>query len=286
MKFLYKYPQRRVSVRAASSRRTGGAHAHDPEFELLDTGVFDDDRYFDVVVEYAKAIARRHPDAASRSSTAAPTRRALHLLPTLWFRNTLVLGPATRRRSRAASEAGERRGARSSGRDRELGTAHAGAPRARPSCCSPRTRPTSQRLFGAAARARFVKDGINDYVVRRPCRRRSTRRSEGTKAAAHYQRRRSQPGATIVDPAAAVGRRPRAIAAFGDDFDAVFARADPRGRRVLRDASCPRRWRRRRATVMRQALAGMLWSKQFYHYDVARLARGRSGAAAAAGRRG
>ena len=68
-------------------RRTGAAARTDPEFELIDTGVFDDDRYFDVFVEYAKAAPRRHPDAHHRANRGPDARRS-HLLPHLWFRNT------------------------------------------------------------------------------------------------------------------------------------------------------------------------------------------------------
>ena len=91
MKALYKYPQAHVSVRPACARRTARRTRHDPEFEILDTGVFDQDRYFDVFVEYAKntpddiliriTVCNRGPDAAT-----------IHVLPTLWSRNTWIWG--------------------------------------------------------------------------------------------------------------------------------------------------------------------------------------------------
>ena len=86
MKYLYKYPQRAFPVRGPGARRTRGARAPIPEYELLDTGIFDDDRYFDVVVEYAKASPTDilvRISATNRAAHAAP----LHLLPTLWFKN-------------------------------------------------------------------------------------------------------------------------------------------------------------------------------------------------------
>ena len=108
MKLLYKYPQRRVSLRAAD-RGEPPPRRRRPEFELLDTGVFDDDRYFDVVVEYAKAAPE---DICIRieAFNRGPDERALHVLPHLWFRNTWAWGarargrePRDQRRAGAAS---------------------------------------------------------------------------------------------------------------------------------------------------------------------------------------
>ena len=91
MKCLYKYPQAAFPyepLRDENRRRT----RQDPEFELLDTGVFDENRYFDVFVEYAKASPDDISRSASRSSIADPRRPRCIVLPTVWFRNTLVLG--------------------------------------------------------------------------------------------------------------------------------------------------------------------------------------------------
>ena len=87
LKMLYKYPQAHFPTRIWS-RRTGAAASSAPEFELLDTGVFDDDRYFDVFVEYAQAGAERRSDARHGRTIAAPRAAPLHVLPQLWFRNT------------------------------------------------------------------------------------------------------------------------------------------------------------------------------------------------------
>ena len=134
MKYLYKYPQREFPYRdlvETNGRRT----REEFEYELLDTGVFDDDRYFDVFVEYAKAgpedvlvritVHNRGPEAAR-----------LRVLPTLWFRNTWSWGDDERKPS--LRQAG-------TGRSRRRTTSSAPTcccATARPSCCSPRTRAT------------------------------------------------------------------------------------------------------------------------------------------------
>ena len=86
MKYLYKYPQAAFPY-ADLVETNRGRGRNEFEYELLDTGVFDEDRYFDVFVEYAKAVARGHPRSRSPSTTAARRRPTLHVLPTLWFRN-------------------------------------------------------------------------------------------------------------------------------------------------------------------------------------------------------
>ena len=139
------------------------------EYELLDTGIFDEDRYFDVIVEYAKAA---HDDILMlvTAHNRGPDAATLHLLPTLWFRNTWSWGDEVRQ----ADADGRRRGARvSPPRAPPTPSSAMAAARRRlgASCCSARTRPTTQRLFGAPNASPYVKDGINDFVVRRRRRR-------------------------------------------------------------------------------------------------------------------
>ena len=141
MKCALQVPAGGVSLRASWSRRTRGAASDDPEFELLDTGVFDEDRYFDVFVEYAKADA---DDILIRITVDQPRARAgaAHLLPTLWFRNTWSWGDDAAAAPSLAAR--ERRGVvrelRTSTDARTLPRSPATARR---SCSSPRTRPTS-----------------------------------------------------------------------------------------------------------------------------------------------
>ena len=159
MKWLYKYPQAAfpyddlVADQCARTR-------HDYEYELIDTGVFDDDRYFDVVVEYAKAspeecliritVANRGPEAAT-----------LHLLPTLWFRNTWSWWPE--RRSRSWRRRTPRRRERRRGVAPGAGRAMAVLRRRGRRCCSPRTRPTPS---GSSTRQR---DALRQGRLSRVC---------------------------------------------------------------------------------------------------------------------
>ena len=147
MKYLYKYPQREFPYRdllETNRRRT----REELEYELLDTGIFDDDRYFDVFLEYAKAGPGRHPDPACRSTTAGKEAARLQLLPTLWFRNTWSWG-----------DEGEKPVLRETGRgDRGLpsraGRVHALLRRRARSCCSRRTRRTPRSSGASRTRRR------------------------------------------------------------------------------------------------------------------------------------
>ncbi len=262
MKYLYKYPQAAFPYdRLVEENRRRGRHA--PEYELLDTGVFEEDRYFDVVVEYAKAatddilirltVTNRGPDPAD-----------LHLLPTLWFRNTWAWEPGAKRPGLSAGRPTESW--------RVIEAEHESLGRrwlfceGSPALLFTENETNRQRLFGVPNPAPFVKDGINDSLVHG---RTGAVNPEqvGTKAAAHYR--------LAVGPGAAVTVRLRLSDArspggpFGGAFDALFARrareADEFYATVI-PATLSDDARR----VMRQAFAGMLWGKQFYHYDVTR----------------
>ncbi|MGL4554850.1 MAG: MGH1-like glycoside hydrolase domain-containing protein [Gemmataceae bacterium] len=250
LKMLYKYPQREFPYARLSDegRRRGRS---EPEFELLGTGAFDGDRYFDVFVEYAKAS----PDDVLMRVTAhnrGPDDAPLHLLPTLWFRNTWSWRPgAPRPTLRAAGGAAIAEHA-TFGRY----ALHAdGGPEWL--FCDNET--NAALLYGAGGPA-HPKDAIGDHVVRglpavNPAR-------TGTKAAAHY--------ALTVPAGGSVTVRLRLTDAAGppfDDFDAAFAlrrgEADGFYAELQEGIDAPDA-----RSVQRQALAGMIWSKQFYYYDV------------------
>ena len=187
MRYLYKYPQAPFPYAdlVETNRRRSRA---DHEYELIDTGVFDDDRYFDVFVEYAKA----GPEDLLIEITAfnrGPEPATLHLLPTLWFRNIWRHADVERPVIRVAAGRAARRWRPPAGR----WASTCCAARAAPSCCSSTTRPirsagaTTARAI-AARRPFFFKDGINEYVIGG---REGTinPRQVGTKAAAHYTAR-------------------------------------------------------------------------------------------------
>ena len=146
MKYLYKYPQRAFPYRDLVATNRGRTR-EELEYELLDTGVFDDDRYFDVFVEYAKAGAGGHPDPVTVHNRGREAAR-LHLLPTLWFRNTWSWGddgaPALAARGRPAASP-----------PRTPSSASTRSPAAASrSCCSPRTRPTTSGSGASRTRRR------------------------------------------------------------------------------------------------------------------------------------
>jgi hypothetical protein len=262
MKYLYKYPQRAFpydDLVETNRRRT----REEFEYELIDTGIFADDRYFDVFVEYAKAspedilvkisVSNRGPEAAM-----------LHLLPTLWFRNTWTWWPEAHKPVlREAEMVGGASVIAAS--HPELGDRFLYCEGA-PSLLFTENETNNERLFGAPNQSQYVKDGINDYVVNGRLATVNPAKM-GTKASAHYQISIG-PGATEVirlrlcDEPARAGGTP-----IGKDFDAVF---DSR----LRDADefyrslTPPATSEDEVRIMRQALAGMLWTKQYYYLDV------------------
>ena len=151
MRFLYKYPQAPFPTRSWSTR-TGAAARAAREFELIDTGVFDDDRYFDVFVEYAKADAEDILIRDPASPTAARRRRRLHLLPTVWFRNTWSWNGASRR-SRVAARRPARRRLIALDEPTLRRSAGCTAKRGAASCCSPRTNQHARACSAYAERS-------------------------------------------------------------------------------------------------------------------------------------
>jgi hypothetical protein len=268
MRYLYKYPQAAFPYvdLIEGNRRRG---RHEPEYELLDTGIFDQDRYFDVVVEYAKAATDDvlvRITAHNRGSEAA----TLHLLPTLWFRNTWSWKGGG---SKPVIEA-------IGGTASSVVRAHHTDPlfqesledyylytEAKAPWLFTDNETNHARLFGSPNAGPFVKDGINEFLVHgragavNPA-------LTGTKVAAHHTLSIGPNTSKVVRL-----RLTRAAPVKGGmpfaDFDRVFglrlAEADAfyeeiTPPEVQADAD--------RARVMRQALAGMLWTKQYFYYDV------------------
>jgi hypothetical protein len=258
MKALYRYPQRAFPYAdlVTENRRRG---KDEPEYELLDTGIFDESRFFDIVVEYAKAAP---DDLCIRISATnhGPDAAPLHLLPTLWFRNTWSWGHDDRRPSLRADE--ESKGERSI-----HATHHALGGRwlictGAPDLLFTENETNAARLWGGENRTPYVKDGINEAIVQGN-RAAVNPNATGTKAAAHYPFTIA-PGATEtvtlrltntqrINPLAGADALFAQRQAEADAFYATFAPAD-----LSDDARA----------VQRQAFAGLLWSKQFYYYDV------------------
>ena len=265
LRYLYKYPQRAYPYDDIVSTNRGRSRT-EPEYELLDSGVFDEDRYFDIEVEYAKAtpvdIAVR-----VRVSNRGPEAATLHLLPTLWFRNYWSWGGEPPRPSLTRDEPAEGgdgsvvvRAAHPEDGARLL-VLEAGA-----ELLFTENETNTERLAGARNRTPYVKDAIDAYLVHG---RREAVNPDGvgTKVAAHYVLDIG-PGesrtirAWLVDPAGPT--RPD-IAAVDALVDARRAEAD-----AFYGGVIPPSLTADESLVMRQALAGMLWTKQTYRYDVHR----------------
>src|SRR5215207_2632565 len=258
MKFLYKYPQSEFPyARLVEENRRRGKG--EPEFELLDTGVFDEDRYFDVTVEYAKGGPEDilvRASATNRGPDAAP----LHLLPTLWFRNTWSWNGDEKRpelrRVGADEDGAEIVGARHDyygGRWLYCEGA--------PGLLFTENETNTARLYGVPNRS-YVKDGINNYLVRGE-RDAVNPGQSGTKVSAHYALTLA-PGETATVRLRLTDVRP-GVNPFGQEFERTFE-----ARRVEADefygGIVPADLSDDARGVMRQSLAGLLWSKQFYHY--------------------
>ncbi|WP_153112108.1 MGH1-like glycoside hydrolase domain-containing protein [Propionivibrio limicola] len=269
LKYLYKYPQAAYPYDEIV-RRNRERGRKDLEYELIDTGVFNDDRYFDVFVEYAKespedilveiTIHNRGPEAAE-----------LHVLPTLWFRNRWSWGvdnprpvlKTVRGKASVVKATEELLGDRYLYCDGDT------------SLLFTENETNAKRLFGGQNRTPYVKDGIHACVVRGETAAVNPKQT-GTKVAAHYHvnvaagqcevlRLRLSP----VAPAALDKTYGKAQGAFGAHFDEIM-----QARRQEADAFyaevIPNSLDADAANVMRQALAGMMWSKQYFYFDVNR----------------
>jgi hypothetical protein len=268
MKYLYKYPQAAFPYDDLVLTNRGRGKL-EPEYELLDTGVFDDNRYFDVFVEYAKAA----PDdmliritVCNRGAEAAP----LEVLPTFWFRNTWSQPgggskPVLRRIDVGKGAAVE---------------AHHTDPlfqESLPDCilyCEENVpllftenETNNTLLFGTENASPFVKDGINNYVVHGDTAAVNPGQ-QGTKMAAQHSIEVAA-GASCVVKLRLIAGAPVTRARPFADFDAVFAtrlaEADAFYESVIPATVLEDK---DRANVMRQALGGMLWSKQYFYYDL------------------
>ena len=270
MKFLYKYPQAAFPY-GTLIEENGRRDRQAPEFELIDTGVFDGDRYFDVLVEYAKAA----PDDLLIRVTAVnrgPGEATLHLLPTLWYRNTWSWNPAGPERPVLRQGVATAGHVVIEGEHPSLGARWLyceGAPELR----FTENETNTERLWRAPNRARYVKDGIGRSVVAGE-RDAVNPAAVGTKAAA-YHRWTLAPGESRTTRLR-LANTPIPGDPFGREFDSTctrrLAEADEFYATVI-----PKALSDDAKSVMRQAFAGLLWSKQFYHYDVRRWLEGDPG---------
>ncbi len=254
MKYLYKYPRREFPYRDLVE--TNGRRSREEfEYELLDTGIFDDDRYFDVFVEYAKdgpddiliriTVHNRGPEAAR-----------LRVLPTLWFRNTWSWGeedpkPLLRQSAPGVIAASHH----------ELGEYWLACDGA-PELLFTENESNAGRLWGQPNPSPYVKDAFHNYVIAgeagavNPA-------HVGTKAAAHYQLEVPGGGSQTVRLRLRSTPAPEAFNRFEQVFETRIAEADEFYQHIS-----PQSLNEDQHRVHRQALAGMLWTKQYYYFDL------------------
>ena len=287
MRMLYKYPQVEFPYEwlVEENQRRGRSQ---PEFELLDTGIFSENRYFDLLVEYAKADVE---DILIRITAVnrGPEAATLHVLPQFWFRNTWSWGKDLRRPAarKAASVPGSASVELQHWQYGKRWLLCAGTPE----LLFTENETNYERVFNFGSRSSYVKDAFHEYVIRGN---KAAVNPEmmGTKVAAHYPLRLDA-GASVtlklrltdLEPLGGmdVGSGAAGIITspghadrgegvpgtndFAEGFDALFAVRQKEAdefydSRIQKHISADAR------AVMRQAFAGMLWSKQFYHYDV------------------
>ena len=261
MKYLYKYPQAAfpyVDLIETNRRRNRG----DMEYELLDTGGFNEDRYFDVFVEYAKQSPE---DILIQISVCnrGPEPAALHVLPTLWFRNTWTWWPGTPKPSLKRG-AGPEGVSTVEASQTELGDRYLYCEGDVPLLFT-ENETNNERVFGTHNPSPYVKDGFNNYVVEGNHSAVNPEKT-GTKSAAHYQLNVGAGKTATIR----LRLSDAAPAAVGDPFKSFAATMQTRQSEAdefYRNIT-PERVSEDEALVMRQALAGMLWSKQYFFFDV------------------
>jgi hypothetical protein len=255
-RMLYKYPQHAFPYEWLVKENARRDRTK-PEFELMDTAMFHENRYFDVFVEYAKADDR---DILIQLTIVnrGPDKTQLHLLPQLWYRNTWAWGEDDYRPSIAATV------------DNHLYSEHRDLGAFTLYCdeqpellfCDNAT--NNGRLYNAPSGEQFFKDGINDYLLHGQASAVNPART-GTKAAAHYDLTLEPESTRVVRLRLAAPGLETPFANFDQTMRLRLAEADQFYQELqvgITDADA--------RNVQRQAYAGMLWSKQYYYYDVPR----------------
>jgi len=267
LKSLYKYPHAAFPYEqlVAENARRGKT---DPEFELADTGVFDNQRYFDVAVEYAKGAPE---DVLVRITVQnrGPEAATLHLLPTLWFRNSWAWGREGERYAAKPCIAAHQQGSVITSHPslgRHVLTAEPSAGRAPPMWLFTENETNAVRLFGSENKSAYSKDAFHEFVVNSNTAAVNPARI-GTKAAPHYIVTVAAEGEATIRLRLRAHEDAAMAEPFGAEFDETFtariAEAD-----AFYAARIPESLHTEERRVARQAYAGLLWSKQFYYYDV------------------
>jgi len=263
MKYLYKYPQRAFPY--ADLVDTNAERGfEEPEYELLDTGVFDEDRYFDLFVEYAK-VAPEDTVIRVQVFNRGPETAPLHLLPTLWFRNDWTWDPG-RPKPLLKTADSVHDAVVVKAQHEFLGTYHWYF-EGQPDLLYCENETNRKRLYDSENGVPFVKDGIHEHVVQGQ-KEAVNPDQEGTKVAAWYK--------LTVDPGESVSLHFRLSSGeevfshpLIDEVLQILPTRKEEADQYL-DSICPKTVQGDSREVFRQAIAGMLWTKQFYQFDLER----------------
>jgi hypothetical protein len=262
MKMLYKYPQNEFpySQLVNENRRRG---KHDPEFELVDTGIFNDNRYFDIIIEYAKADDE---DLLIRVSVdnLGPDAAQIHVLPQVWFRNTWSIGTGEEKPELYKDDDGV-----ITINHKHVGKYYLFAD-GKPEILFCENETNTQRLFNFP-KAGTSKDGINEYLINKN-KEAVNHLPLGTKAAFNYLLNVPSGKSKTVQLRLTKNFIAEPFKGFKALFTERLSEADEFYgdlQRGIKDAD--------RKEIQRQAFAGMLWSKQFFYYDVSKWLNGDPG---------
>ncbi|KAF9948630.1 hypothetical protein BGZ65_007942, partial [Modicella reniformis] len=269
MKYLYKYPQAPFPYEqlvAESTRRS----RNEPEYELLDTGVFDQDKYFDVFVEYAKD--RYNVDDIHIKITAhnrGPEDAPLHIIPQVWFRNTWswcpsgeVKVPSLKKTGPSIIEAQHETLGQRWVHFEESPMGAAGAPE----LIFTDNESNLKKLFNTENKHQYVKDGFHEYVINGNKDAVNHQEHQGTKAAGVYKFDKVRAGDFVEVRIRLNNKREGHRSGIDDDFDKlVYDRI--RDMEEFYSHLTVKNLSEDLRSIQRQALSGMLWSKQWYHFD-------------------
>lgn len=266
MKYLYKYTQHPfpyADLINGNKART----KHDFEYELIDTGVFNDDRYFDVFVEYSKNTA---DDVLIKISVfnRGPEEAAIEVLPTLLFRNTWSHSEGNAKPNISELKNDAYSAAFAQHHDpafkEKLSNYYFYCDRTVPLLFT-ENETNNERIFGTANKSPYVKDGINDFVVAGKIDAVNPAQT-GTKMSPHYKLTIAAGASEVVRLRLSANEIENPMKGFDEVVTARKAESDE-----FYASITPQRLRGndQQINVMRQALAGMLWSKQYFNYDVA-----------------
>jgi hypothetical protein len=261
MKYLYKYPQTAYPY-GDLIQTNKGRNRGDMEYELLDTGIFNDDRYFDVFVEYAKQSPEDILIQVS-ASNRGPEPATVHILPTLWFRNTWTWWPDTPKPS--LKQVSGRKGVQVvAASQADLGERYLYCEGDVPLLFT-ENETNNERIFGTANASPYLKDGINNCIVNRTQGAVNPDKT-GTKSAAHYELQVGA-GQTATLRLRISDAAPSAIGDPFRDFANIMQTRQREADQFYKSIT-PTHVSEDEALVMRQALAGMLWSKQYFFFDL------------------